>query len=297
MSCSDIINIILSVLSFILAAFSLIFVVITLRQNKKILESNENQISEMRREHQLSSQPIIILDEESFFINRPRFYYTPPEDKYNFQSTYTFYAKIKNISQAAAICVDATAELIVPKENGQFYMQTISRRLNIISGDNGFSEIKINISGDDDSKLFEALRERASKNLPQIHLNLVYKNATGGHFHSNKSFYLVPSDEDFDLIREWHTCIIGAPVESKEAVDMLSTSTQNEKWNKVFNLTKELFDTKLGDFSIQAIQIQCIEIPEQYSFCSITKDEYDSLVENHSYSHFLHKAPTCNINR
>ena len=44
MCVSDVVNIILSILSFILAAFSLFFVVITIRQNNKMLSQNSDMI-------------------------------------------------------------------------------------------------------------------------------------------------------------------------------------------------------------------------------------------------------------
>ncbi len=49
MCVSDVVNIILSILSFILAAFSLFFVVITIRQNNKMLSQNSDMIENSTR--------------------------------------------------------------------------------------------------------------------------------------------------------------------------------------------------------------------------------------------------------
>ena len=50
MNISDTINIILSVLSFVLALISVVTVIITLRQNGKMIKNNEDQIAEMNIE-------------------------------------------------------------------------------------------------------------------------------------------------------------------------------------------------------------------------------------------------------
>lgn len=49
MNISDTINIILSVLSFVLALISVVTIIITLRQNGKMIKNNEDQIAEMQK--------------------------------------------------------------------------------------------------------------------------------------------------------------------------------------------------------------------------------------------------------
>ena len=46
------VGILLSVLSFLLAAISVITVIITLKQNGKMLQLSNDQINEMRKEHE-----------------------------------------------------------------------------------------------------------------------------------------------------------------------------------------------------------------------------------------------------
>ena len=113
MEMSTIVNIVLSILSFVLAAISVITVAINLMQNRKLLEANAKQLEEMREEHNLSSQPVLVLEDGNFFLERPRLFYTPPEDSYDFISRYHYKTILKNISQVTAICIDVSAELIV----------------------------------------------------------------------------------------------------------------------------------------------------------------------------------------
>ena len=66
MNISDTINIILSVLSFVLALISVVTVIITLRQNGKMIKNNEDQIAEMRNEHRMSLQPVLYFSNTQF---------------------------------------------------------------------------------------------------------------------------------------------------------------------------------------------------------------------------------------
>ena len=89
MNISDTINIILSVLSFVLALISVVTVIITLRQNGKMIKNNEDQIAEMRNEHRMSLQPVL--------------YFSNP--KYCFETfLYTAYERILNSFKMPFFC-------------------------------------------------------------------------------------------------------------------------------------------------------------------------------------------------
>lgn len=295
METSTIVNIILAILSFVLAAISVITVIISLKQNKKLLESNEKQLKEMRMEHQLSTQPIVFIDEARFIINRPRLFYTPPEDKYSFQSTYDFEAKVSNVSSSVAICVDMTAELVVSKEDDEYGLQTISRRYNIICRESEPEKLTLGISGDSSALIYEALRESDGKKLPRICVEALYRNATGGFFKSKQEYILIPQEEDTEVIRSWHTNISSASIEAKEAIDAMKQAKQHdERWDKVFNLTKKIFDAKLGSPEVESIIIKCMEKPEKYVFTTLEKGQYEECVSKHGYGHYIHKCSDCN---
>lgn len=74
MNISDTINIILSVLSFVLALISVVTVIITLRQNGKMIKNNEDQIAEMRNEHRMSLQPVLYFSNPKYCLERPRLF-------------------------------------------------------------------------------------------------------------------------------------------------------------------------------------------------------------------------------
>lgn len=189
MSVGEIVDIVLSILSFLLAAISVVTVIITLKQNKKMIENNSLQLREMQEEYRLSIQPLLEFQNVGFCLDRPRFFYSPPEDEYAFLSRYRFKTELKNISQVPAICIDVTAILYVFRDNDRKALKTITRRISAISGNDEKAAVEIMFSGDSIHLLYEALRENSTKYLPQITVMATYKNACGGCFLCEKSIY------------------------------------------------------------------------------------------------------------
>ena len=291
---SIIINSVLSILSFIITVISIVTVIITVKQNKRLLEANERQISEMREEHCLSVQPIIILDNAKFSIERPRFYYIPPEDSYKFLSRYSYQTLLRNASAVTAICVDVSARLVLQRGDKELSLYAVTERENILPCNYEESKkISVLFAGDNLSYLYEALREPEGKKLPRIKVELVYKNTYGGYFRSRQTFILAPNKSDSEIIRTWHSAIVGAPVEAKETIDTMRYIPRNEKWQEAFNKINTIFDSQLGPTEKSEIALRLIEIPEQYDFCSLSQGEYKSITEKYSYPHFVHNTPDC----
>ena len=68
MSVGQIVDIVLSILSFLLAAISVVTVIITLKQNKKMIENNSLQLKEMQEEYRLSIQPLLEFQNAGFYF-------------------------------------------------------------------------------------------------------------------------------------------------------------------------------------------------------------------------------------
>ena len=67
---------------------------------------SEAQLAEMRASRQLLAQPVALPEVESFEVQRPRLFYTPPEDEHSAQSRYTVLVLLGNPSQHSAIAVN-----------------------------------------------------------------------------------------------------------------------------------------------------------------------------------------------
>ena len=199
METATIVNIALSILSFLLAAISVVTVIITLRQNREMLNNNEKQLLEMRKEHQLSVQPIIAIEDVRFQIERPRFFYTPPSDEYTFHSRYHLRLKLHNISDATAVCVDAVAYISIPNGDEKYQTMTITHREKVISAHSEVADIRLGFNGDSDAVLFEGLRGNSANVLPKVVVHLTYKNAVSGCFEVSETFLVVPKETDDEI--------------------------------------------------------------------------------------------------
>lgn len=293
MNPSDIINSILAVLSFILALISIITVIITIKQNEKLLQANKRQLEEMQEEHRLSAQPIITLVNGQFFIERPRFFYTPPEDTYSFLSRYRYRAFLKNVTSSTAICIDASAKLILPE--GKMETQDIAKRQNVLTNNTKSRPVSFLFVEDKNFDLYQVLRENKVTQLPRIEINIVYKNTCGGCFLSKQTFLLAPKDEDLNTIRSWHTVMASASVESKEMIDEMKRIRSEEKWEQRFQAAKETFDSRLGSPDKSGLCLDVIEVPEKYDFRILSQSEYDKIVKNYHYPHFVRSTTRCPI--
>lgn len=293
MSISEIVNIVLAGLSFILATISVITIVITLKQNQKMIKATELQLNEMRKEHQFSQQPILTIVSEDFLINRPRLYYTPPEDQYKFLSAYDYNFSVSNVSTAAAINIDIAASLITRQGERELKLDTTAERWTVLPAGADSRLLHIRFSGDSVAFLYDALREQKASYLPKINIRITYKNTSGGHFYCEKTSILALPDEELDSLRTWHMFIKGVPTAAKELIARMKSMPKDEKWENLFNKCKDSLDTELGDTAIKALTVECKELPEKYDFKCISREEYEEYKSQYSYPHLVYKEAEC----
>ena len=282
----DFINAVSGISSFFVAILTGIYVYIT---SKQIEVANE-QLFEMQKDRHLREQPLITIDDCVFEIERPRFFYTPPEDEYSFQSRYIFNANIKNVSSYLAVNIDADAEISVYKNDGQLILKTTNERINILPAGDTIN-LSIMFCGDEITQLYESLREQKAQLLPKLNLTFIYKNLCGGFFETKYSMYLVTKENDMTSLKMWHTKINAAYIEEKERLLELRKIRNPEHYDVQFEKIKNDFDKELGDDD--SIVLKCVEIPEMFSLQSISKKAFAEKMEGHTYGRYVHSNAEC----
>lgn len=272
--------------SFFVAVLTALNLYITTNQ----IDVANKQLEEMKLDRALQEQPLITAVDETFVIERPRFFYSPPEDNYSFQSRYYFSAKLNNSSNYSALMVDVTAELEVERDNEKYYLKTITRRNNVITSNDSI-DFEIGFSGDEPTWLFDSLREANANKLPKIRTLITYQNLCGGYFKVESWSILAPEIYAEETLRLWHSKINSAQIEHKEAIKALQNIMDNENWKALFTQVKDTFDDTLGEQP--KLNIKCINIPDKFLLSPITKAEFDKEVSKHSYSRFIHKECNC----
>lgn len=279
-------EIISAISSFFVAGLTIIYVYTTSKQ----MDFMKQQLEQMQHDQRMREQPVIDVSSPEFVIERPRLFYSPPYNEYSFQTRYFFYINASNISEYPAVFVDVSAQLIVVENDKELYLSAASKRLNIIPSKSVSQQVHIMFSGDSENKVLEALRSDSTYTLPKLKTIISYKSLSGANYVIEHVYYL--DHENEDTITNWHTSIVAAPVEEKRALNILRTSKDDAELEKIFDETKARFSQKL--FGEEDLKIQMIEIPEEFSFKTVSDKQFKNLMNNHHYGRYIGKSvPIC----
>ena len=270
--------------SFFVAVLTIIYVYTTSKQ----MDFMKQQLEQMQKDQRMSEQPILDLAELKFEIERPRFYYTPPEDEYSFLSRHHFFMQIHNVSNYPALFVDISAELLVEENEKQLCLGATSRRLNLIAANAVSDSVGIMFTGDESNRIMSALRSYSTSGLPKVQLTICYKSLSGASYLLKHTYWLdvsEDSEQDIKILKNWHSIMTSAPIEEKETLDLLKKVRGQKKWDTLFEATKERFDKKLMGES--ALAICLAEIPQKFSLKAISDEEFEKEIELHQYGRYV----------
>ena len=281
------VNTISSISSFFVAVLTVVYVYTTSKQ----MEYMKQQLNQMQTDHRMSEQPIIDFEDLKFELERPRLFYTPPEDEYSFLSRYFLWLKIRNVSAYPALFVDISAELIVRDNDKKLGLGATSSRLNLVAANSVSEPIDIMFSGDSDNRILSALRGYSTADLPQIHIKACYKSLSGASYLLEHTYWLdIPEErtDSIEILRNWHSTIVSAPIEEKEILTILKKSKTAKE--TAFDKAKERFNQKL--LGEKSINISLIEIPQKFMLKAISDDEYSEEMDTHQYGRYVGKHVT-----
>ena len=276
---SLLVNIVLSVLSFILATVSVVTVIIALIQNNKMLQVNSEQINEMRKEHELSLQPIIKFYDPVFVVERPRLFRSPG-NQFDFESRFYFNVSLNNLSSAVPVNILCSGRCVLDDEQGSVFYYPCSEMINILADKP--ENISILFVEKDIGTVFDSLRELNVKKLPKIEFEAIFKNTTGGAFRIKACYIISPGEDKIDRIKNWHSLIVSSKVDYK---DELLRLCQNESHDQLFTEINQKISEKAGQE--KEIKISCVEIKSEFTYEPISLDEYNSIVKENPIPRFL----------
>ena len=278
-----------SVVSTFSVAILTILYVFTTDNQMKVMKS---QLDEMQHEHLLKERPILLINKPKIRIKKPAFFYTPPIDSFSFQSLYVFEASLVNASDDPAIIARISVSIVVPHNEGKHSFHTVPEKLNFVSSKSGATSVSFHFVDDTEGYLFSALREKRNISIQSV---VCYQNTTGAYF-AIKNVYrlnlnILTSSDVVDLqkgqqnserksiveiIANWHTTMIQAPVKYIEVISklrrLLKQNDQRSEYKKVFQETKDEIDSSL--ISKDDIVCPLYEDSESFEFSPITHEEY-----------------------
>lgn len=246
----------------------------------------------MRKEYQLSVQPLLMLKNPVFKIERPRPFYSPPEKCFSIQSRYHFNVEVENVTKTVALFVDAEAKLLVRDKDTAVEKTGVTKRTNMLKYEDG-ARLDFMFIYDTNELVYNALREDSQRLLPTIKVTLYYKNTSGGCFKTSSVYKIALDEENEPLVKEWHTYLESAGARFKEIIDQMKRS--GDYSGKAFKSIKERMNDDLGE--VRDICIECFEEPEQFLYSSVSHEEYENGIENIRYPIRLIKQHYCCNNK
>lgn len=260
------------------------------------------QLEEMKSEHLLKEQPILLLNQPELRIEAPRFFYSPPEDQFSFQSRYHLNATLINASDDPAIIISIVANIKIPQGDKELVLYSRNNNLNFSSAKNGPSKINFMFLDDFDGILFNAIRDRKTI---KINTTIYYQNTSGACFSLSNTYrfslltLIRRAEIEFksecndqqlvdysEIVKSWHTAIIQAPTKYKEELQYLKEIVHSKKSRAEY---KSRFYAVKDDFSLMLSSkenLECFlyEDSDAFKFGIISKDDFDKYTDNHEFA-------------
>lgn len=284
----DFITYVAGLSSFFVALLTVVYVYTTNEQLKMM----NKQLIQMEKEQKQQQQPFPYINKVELEIEKPRFFYTPPEDEYSCQSRYCIIANIGNLASEPAVLLDVVATIDIPQDNNIVVLDSTTKRIDVLSKEyNDKIEVNFLFSGDEKAKLFEALRNKRASEFPRLNICIYYRNLVGGCFKQKNSFYVLP--EELDVINNWHIIVNSFEVEYYERLKKLRSLEKGNILRKnLFDEIKQDIIKRLEDDSI--IKLETLAISKAFSIVYLNEKEYASEIDkiNH-YGRFIGFEAEC----
>lgn len=258
-----------------------------LQMNRDVMQG---QLDEMKTSRQIQSQPLVIPSKCLFSIERPRFYYTPPEDKYSTMSRYHAKFSVSNPTEYPAVIVNCRAYLVLKNDADKLdALGAVDEFIDVVvpqlASESNLNEVSFMYIGDEEGKLFNALRQSDPRKVPVLYTNIYYKNVIGAHFKVTQIFHVFPKDENLSVLRKWHSCIASFQANFKSHLNELGKlKNKNEiEWDNVFQGVKEEFDGQL-DSEDKNLLFSASEMPGEFNVKQLSAAEYQKELGPVSYA-------------
>jgi hypothetical protein len=150
----------------------------------------EAQLAEMHAMREVQSQPLPIPEIQMLHIERPRLFYSPPEDKHSAQSRYTVGVSLRNPTPHPALGINVRCSIEVM--DGERSLTATDSFVAVLAPggeiDDSASRPDFLFAGDTAGRLFDSLRQSDPRKLPVLVVMLLFKNVVGGHFRLVQTF-------------------------------------------------------------------------------------------------------------
>lgn len=267
------------------SSLTLIGVFITIffqrKEFKSTFSAMSAQLSEMERSRVLSSQPLPFLQFKDGHIENPRLFYSPPDDKHEIASRYNIVFEILNKSNFSAVDINVDSSLRFRNKNS-YELKSTGRHISVLSPMEKYEkQVSFMYIHDYEKLFFESLR---SGSLPELEINIYYKNIIGGYFCITQNFLIDIDDaKDDNILKKWHSLLTSYNIDYKKEIQQLIKNRKDnniEKWEKAYQKLK----IKITNITKnESLNFKIFEIPGSFKIKILEEEIYLKTISNLFY--------------
>lgn len=250
------------------------------------------QLKEMRRSIELQQQPVVTINAEDFRIDRPSVFRSPDNPTCEALSRFHCDVSLSNVSEMPAINLVVNGCLFIPGYKGQEEVKSIGEHFPMLTSAAPVREKIMFVPEKEHTTLFQSLRKKDAFALPNVHIELVYRNLIGACFLVRQAYHVLASTDVEADLKSWHASISSFAASHQENL----TAMENDKGssNEIFNHIRESFLAGVGDK--EYLSLDLVAIPGIFDARAITQDHYDMFIKTVGLPRLTFAHTTCPIN-
>jgi hypothetical protein len=242
----------------------------------------QQQLGEMARTRELEAQPLPYLEIKKVFFERPRFFYTPPEDQYHANPRLLVAYRLVNRGSHPAVNIVSAAKVVLKIDDEEFVFDGGADEISVLGPQaehppESSSTEHFLFTENYLTRLVAGLRDRSFRSPPLLSVRLIYRNVLGACFAGTWYFQLSPkSEKDFEVLGNWESQLVSFDARYKDQISELRRvqNKDDERWSEVFEKVKNDFDNSLkGDTQFE---VSWFEVPNSYRTAVLNKEKYSA---------------------
>ena len=285
-----------------LASLSIVFltagyVFITSKQ----LKAMKDQLDEMKKGREHTSQPITFITPSNVTLEKPRVFFSPPEKEYAGHSRLHIECLVSNPGNAPALSVNVCSCVMLQqgdeKNCGSF--KSAMEYIDILSmGEVNDKNKTISFMFVEDrmGKIIDSIRSGSSTKAPILRICAAYKNMLGACFVCRQAFQLFYNMEKQDeTLENWQAQIAAFDSILKNEIKQMNNlyGKNDEGWEEIFKKSKDKSAINIIGEDQKLIAIQ---IPKSFTTSTLSETKYKNMLSKSYYGHFLAAQDECIAN-
>jgi hypothetical protein len=281
----DVVSFIGAMATLAIALLTVAYLIVTSKQ----LGVMDKQLQEMARTRELEAQPLPYLEITKVFLERPRFFYTPPEDRYQASFRLFINYRLSNRGAHAAVNIITAARVTLHVKNEELTLDGGAEEISVLGPGEGHPPTKEHSNNflfteDRITTLLGILRDRSYRNPALLSIRFIYRNILGGCFANTWYFEFAPrSEEDFDILANWDSRLVSFQTEYKEQINELKKlrGKDRDAWEELFKSLKKSLDESLKGG--EENDLAWVQIPNSFRAEVISKERYKAELQERRF--------------